>query len=62
MMAEEFPLFLNFRTNDLLFPFFEDKYNASNFFFVWGFMDGYVDVEKSSDLGKFFIKSKLLTP
>lgn len=57
-MGEEFPLLHNYRTDDLLFPFFVEKFNTSNFFYVWGFMDGYLDVEKFSELGKFFIKSK----
>lgn len=51
---------INYKTEDLLFPFFNEKYNASNFLYVWYFMDDYVDVEQSSDLGKYFIKSELL--
>ncbi len=41
----------------LLHDYFCAKYNTENFLSVWGFMDGYLDVENSSELGAYFLKS-----
>ena len=44
--------------NELLQPFFERTYNATNFIHVWSYMDDYLDVKNSTELGQFFMKSK----
>jgi hypothetical protein len=41
-----------------LTKFFESKFNAQNYLFVWYYMVDYLDVDHSSDLGRFFMKSK----
>ena len=34
-------------------------YNVPNLFYVWSYMDGYLDVESSAELGKFYVKNEL---
>lgn len=49
----------DFETDTLLEKFFAEQFNASNFLYVYKFMDGYVDVDKSSDLGRYYMKGKI---
>jgi hypothetical protein len=37
---------------------FSQKFSEANFFKCWNYMSGYVSYQKSSPLGKYFIKSK----
>lgn len=42
---------------DELVKYFEEIFNSSNYMKVWNFMKGYLSVEKSTDLGKWIMKS-----
>ncbi|SLM39542.1 hypothetical protein LPUS_10111 [Lasallia pustulata] len=44
-------------TNTLLHAVFTKTFNASTFLHVWNYMDQYVDVDGSSELGKYFMKN-----
>lgn len=46
----------DFYTTLLLLRFFFEAYNASNFMYVWLYMNGYLDVEKSSSLKMYYCK------
>lgn len=46
-------------TNTLLHAVFTKTFNASTFLHVWNYMDQYVDVDGSSELGKYFMKSMI---
>jgi len=43
-----------------LLKFFADRFNAINFLFCWYYMEHYVDVDASTDLGKYYMLSKFL--
>lgn len=45
-----------YETDALLEDFFQTTFNAANFLYVWKYMDGYLDVDKGSELGKFYMK------
>jgi hypothetical protein len=54
------------RRNDLttmddeqLVSFFESIFNEANFMRVWVFMKGYLDVEQSSEIGRWIMQSGL---
>ena len=49
----------NYDTNALLKNKFNETYNAINFLFVFKYMSDYVDVDKSSNLSKFYMKNEL---
>ena len=44
--------------DDQLTQFFESIFNEANFMGVWTFMKHYIDVGKSTDYGKWVMKSK----
>ncbi|KAN0068231.1 hypothetical protein V8E54_013801 [Elaphomyces granulatus] len=41
----------------VLLPYFARKFNESNFLFCWYYMDGYLDVDRSSPMGVYFMKN-----
>ena len=42
-----------------LFTFFSKSFNATNFNFCWYYMNGYIDIDNSTDLGIYYMRSKL---
>ena len=52
----------DFTSENLLRQFFAPKFNAINFLNCWHYMEQYVDVERSSALGQFYMKSMSLFP
>ena len=51
----------NYDTNALLKNKFNETYNAINFLFVFKYMSDYVDVDKSSELSKFYTKDEFIS-
>ena len=43
----------------VLLPYFARKFNVLNFLFCWYYMDGYLDMDSSSPMGIYFMKSRL---
>jgi hypothetical protein len=41
----------------LLDDFFDMHWDNKTFEFIWVYMDGYVDIGKSSELGQYYVKS-----
>jgi hypothetical protein len=44
----------------VLLPYFARKFNVLNFLFCWYYMDGYLDMDRSSPMGIYFMKSRRL--
>lgn len=61
LLLEDNPICKSYTTNVLLQQFFTTTFNSANFFYVWHYMDGYLNVEGSSTLGRYYIKSTLLS-
>jgi hypothetical protein len=57
-VIREYPYVTSLKDEDLT-GFFNDLFNSSNFLKCWYYMDGYIDVDKSTELGKYFMRSKL---
>jgi hypothetical protein len=44
---------------DDIVEFFNEKFSEASFFTCFFYMDGYMDIKKSTKLGQFFCKCKL---
>ena len=49
------------RSSGELIEFWVSKFNASNYFKVFYYIDGYVDFENSNETGKYYMESKSFT-
>ncbi|KAL8802828.1 MAG: hypothetical protein Q9200_006454 [Gallowayella weberi] len=55
LMAED-SIMKEYNTTALLQHTFEKTFNEVNFLFVWSFLEGYLDFDGCSELGKYYMK------
>ncbi|KAI9873386.1 MAG: hypothetical protein M1830_000468, partial [Pleopsidium flavum] len=56
-LIKENPSMKDYNIDSLLKNFSKGIFNPSHFFYVWYYMEGYVDYERSSPLRQYYIKS-----
>ena len=52
------PVLTGQKDKKILADYFAGKFSAANFMFCWAYMDGYIDVEASANLGLYYMKSQ----